>query len=157
MSDMQQSSSEEERSFNPLNIWLKAIGTLGDGATAQGRLVKRIEDWLSGNAMKLAGNERFLSQMGGLMERGFMLRAQATRNMEEALHSMGMPTINDLHEVNDTVQNVDDKVEAMGFQLEAMMMKLESMEAALKEAKAPAPKKRAAPRRRSTKAKDEAK
>ena len=118
-------------SLSPVALWLRALGTLGDSEKVQGRAVKKLETFLTNSMERLTSQERFLTQVGAMMERSFLLRAQANRTFEETLHTLRMPTTTDLVEVYGALQHLDDKVEALGFQMDLILSKLEEMDTSI--------------------------
>ena len=149
MSEARKAAADEQNGFNPIRLWLKALGTLADSATMQGKAVKSFEERMSSSFSKLSGSDTFLTQVGRAMERSFILRAQANRNMEKALASMRLPSTADMDDIRTLLLVLTDKVEAVGFQLDEAVDRLEAMEKhiqALEEGPKAAPR-----RRRSTK------
>lgn len=138
-------SQSNKQSFNPMRMWLKAMGTLADSATMQGKAVKMLEERMSRSITKLSGSDAFLEQMGKAMERSYLMRAQANRNLEKALASMRIPSTSDIDDLRELMLNLTDKVEALGFQMEEVVERMESLEARM-DAQNKAPAKRA-PRR----------
>lgn len=107
--------------FNPFALWLKALGTLGDPATRQGKVFKAVEGKSTGLFMKLASNRFFLNTMGRQLELGFMLRSQLNMNMEMLLKLWRLPTTSDVDDIREQILDLRGEIEALAHQLEYLV------------------------------------
>ena len=121
-------SDKERPSLNPFTLWLRAMGSLADVATLQGRTFKQMEDRMSGLMGKLATSPAFLDQVGKSMERNFQMRAQMNHQFEQNLHSMRMPTLGDLPDIQVNLRQLDDNIEALGARMDSIMDAVERLE-----------------------------
>lgn len=112
---------------NPFARVLKALGTLGDVQTKQGKTFKKAESKATGLFMKLAGNKFYLNFAGRSMEAAFLLRSQVNNNLEMWWKQWRLPTSSDVDDLREQLHDLHGEVEALGCQLEYLLDHLNAL------------------------------
>ncbi|MFY0524948.1 hypothetical protein ACN28I_17940 [Archangium gephyra] len=107
---------------------LKKVGQLTSPETRSGKVFIKAERGLTKVAAHLAESPTFLRVSGGLMRRGFTLQIRRTSLMENALHTLRVPTSSEVDSLRDQLRRMGDQVEALGSQLEHVVELLERQE-----------------------------
>jgi hypothetical protein len=107
---------------------LKKVGQLTSPETRSGKVFIKAERGLTKVAAHLAESPTFLRVSGGLMRRGFTLQIRRTSLMENALHTLRVPTASEVDSLRDQLRRMGDQVEALGSQLEHVVELLERQE-----------------------------
>lgn len=107
--------------FNPFATVLKALGSLANPETRQGKAFKTAESKATKVFTRLAGNNFYLNFAGRSMEMAFLMRSQFNLNMELWLKLWRLPTTSDIDDLREQIYDLNGNVDAMSHQLEYLL------------------------------------
>jgi len=117
--------------FNPFATVLKALGSLANPETKQGKAFKTAESKATRVFTRLAANNFYLNFAGRSMELAFLMRSQFNLNTEMWLKLWRLPTTSDIDDLREQIYGLNGTVDAMSHQLEYLLDHLQAINAGI--------------------------
>lgn len=118
---------QSQVAVNPFALLLKALGSLANPETKQGKAFKNVEGKATKLFTRLAANNFYLNFAGRSMEMAFLMRSQFNLNMETWLRVWRMPTTSDIDDLREQLYDLNGTVDAMSYQLEYLLDHLQAI------------------------------
>lgn len=115
---------------------LKLLGHLTHPETRTGKVFTRAEQGLTRVLTRVSESPTYLRASGTVLRQGLNARIRRNSLVENALHTLRLPTTSEVENLRDQLRRVNDQVEALGSQLEVVVDLLHRKESAAAE---PAP------------------
>ncbi|WP_163864270.1 hypothetical protein [Myxococcus eversor] len=109
---------------------LKLLGHLTHPETRTGQVFTRAEQRLTRVLTRVSESPTYLRASGTVLRQGLNARIRRNSFVENALHTLRLPTTSEVENLRDQLRRVNDQVEALGSQLEVVVDLLHRQEAA---------------------------
>lgn len=119
---------------------LKLLGHLTHPETRTGKVFTRAEQGLTRVLTRVSESPTYLRASGTVLRQGLNARIRRNSLVENALHTLRLPTTSEVENLRDQLRRVNDQVEALGSQLEVVVDLLHRQEAASERGEDSSPK-----------------
>ncbi|MCP3165186.1 hypothetical protein [Myxococcus qinghaiensis] len=118
---------------------LKLLGHLTHPETRTGKVFTRAEQGLTRFLTRVSESPTYLRASGTVLRQGLNARIRRNSLVENALHTLRLPTTSEVENLRDQLRRVNDQVEALGSQLEVVVDLLHRKESAAEPAPTDSP------------------